>query len=210
MGKLENGAFGAITGKVAKLVSYKLRGQNVVRKNRTVKIKATATQLPVRERMRIVNDFLRPIKDFINLGFMFKAEGTVWNQYNVATSYTLLHAMVGEYPNISIDYSKVMVSAGKLKSATAPTVEKVEGALLIKWTYDAVADFSFRNDRAMILLSFPSGDEPIYFLSGSLRSEGMQSIALDPETITRRCDIYVSFFAEKRKSVSDSKHIYII
>jgi hypothetical protein len=72
-------------------------------------------QLARSQRMTIVNAFLKPIKSLINLGFRFEAEGSVKHQYNIATSYHMINAIVGQYPDIKIDYSKVMISIGDLK-----------------------------------------------------------------------------------------------
>ncbi|MEJ7558205.1 MAG: DUF6266 family protein [Pedobacter sp.] len=209
MGRLKNGASGAVTGKVGGVVTYELRGQTVARKVGTRKFKATANQLPCREGMRVVNAFLKPIKGLINLGFLFEAEGTTKNQYNVATSYILLNALKGKFPNISIDYDKVMISAGKLKPISNPSVSKSSQSIRLDWTYDSNTEFANRNDRTMILLIFSNGDEPIYFLSGSLRSEENQIIDLGPKSLSGSFHIYVCFFAEDRASVSDSKYLYI-
>ena len=208
MGKLLNGPFGAVTGKIGHLVSYELRGQNIVRKNRTVKVKSSVNQLPGQLRIRVLNVFLKPLKHFINLGFLFEVVGKTRHQYNEASSYILNYAMKGEYPDISIDFEKVKLSVGTLAPANFPTVIKMNESIVINWDYDDKLEFHWRNDRAMIALCFQNTKQPIYFLSGSLRSEKLQIIDLDSETIIKPCHVYVSFFAEDRKSVSDSTYMY--
>lgn len=208
MGKLLNGPYGAVSGKVGKLVSYELRGQNIIRKNRTGNIKATAKQLACRQSINVLTAFLKPIKHFVNLGFMFEAEGTIRHAYNEASSYILKNAITGEYPDIRIKYEKVKLSIGTLSSATSPSVNKLEEAIVINWGYDAKVDFHLRYDRAMILLYFAETKSAIYFLSGSMRSELKQVIDLGSVTIKEPCHIYLSFFSEDRKSVSDSTYLY--
>jgi hypothetical protein len=208
MGKSPNGPFGPTNGKIGKLVSYMLRGQSVTRAIGRTKKKRSVAQLAQTGRIKIVNAFLVPIKGFLNIGFMFEAEGSVLNQYNIATSYTMKNAIKGEYPNQSIDYSKAIVSAGKLKPVNELNVQEIDGKLECSWTYDRNADFAGRNDRTMIVLLFAASIEPIYFLSGSLRSEGKDVIDLGPNFPTDPCNIYLSFFAEDRQSVSNSQHFY--
>jgi hypothetical protein len=209
MGKSPLGPFGPTNGKIGKLVSYKLRGQFVTRTNGITKKKRSLLQLARSQRMTVVNAFLKPIKSLINLGFRFEAEGSVKHQYNIATSYHMINAMEGLYPDIKIDYSKVMISIGDLKPVNNLSVSRISQSLNVSWVYDSSVDFGIRNDRAVILLIFCDLDEPIYFLSGSLRSEGKQIIDLDSKTINGPCHVYVSFLAEDRESVSDSKYFYL-
>lgn len=207
MGKLDSGAFGLVSGKVGKLVSYNLNGQNIIRKNRTKESAANELQLASRQRMRIVNVFLKPIKGFINLGYLFAAQRTIWNPYNLATSNVLLNAITDDYPNISIDYSKVLVSKGDLKKAVSANAILNGDSLEITWIYDETKNFDNRNDRAMILIYFNDKIDPILILSGSLRSEKTQVIKLDSHLNATNLNIYLSFFAEDRMSVSDSTYL---
>lgn len=209
MGKLPTGAFGGMTGKVGKLVSYQLRGQNVVRRIGENKKPATIPQLAVRQRVSLMSGFLSQMKGVINLGYLFEAEGNVKHQQNLAIAYNVKNAMLGEYPDIYIDYTEVMTSSGKLPPASSPTALKIDNQIEIKWQYDNELDYAVRNDRAMIVLFFQEKNETIYFLSGSTRSEGTQLIRIPLDLIDQLCNIYLSFFAEDRLSVSDSKHIYV-
>lgn len=207
MGKLLTGAFGALTGKVGKLVSYELNGQNVIRRIGQVKSKPSQLQLASRKRFKVINSFLAPIQGFLNLGYLFAKQGTDKNQHNLASSYNLTHALAGKYPNITIDYSKVMVSSGTLEPALEPAVTKSNAQTTISWAYQENRDWAFRHDRAMILICYPSTNEAIYFLSGAQRKEGSQVIDLPTNLPNERTEFYLSFFAEDRLSVSESTWI---
>ena len=61
----------------------------------------------------------------------------------------------------------------------------------------------------MILLVFADRSDPIYLLSGSLRSEGHQIIDVGSQTLSQPFNLYVSFLAEDRDSVSDSQYLYV-
>ncbi|MEJ7557475.1 MAG: DUF6266 family protein [Pedobacter sp.] len=209
MGKSPLGAFGATTGKIGKLVTYLLRGQIVTRTIGKTKKKQSILQHASTLRLTTVNAFLKTIKGLINLGYRFEAEGSTSNPYNVATSYNMKNAIEGQYPNFKLDYSKVMISVGELKPVVNLSVLKNSQSLTVSWAYDSQADFSVRNDRAMILFVFSNSEEPIYFLSGSLRSEGNQIVDLGSKSLDGSCHVYVSFLAEDRESVSDSKYFYL-
>ena len=209
MGKSPLGAFGATNGKTGNLVTYILRGQIVTRTIGKTKKKQSISQIATTQRLTTVNEFLKTIKGLINLGFKFEAEGSTSNPYNVATSYNVKNAIKGQYPNFKIDYSQVMISVGNLKPVVNLSVSKNSQCLTVSWAYDSKADFCVRNDRAMILFVFDDSEEPIYFLSGSLRSEGNQIIDFGSKSLDGSCHVYVSFLAEDRESVSDSEYLYL-
>lgn len=204
MGKLLHGPFGTITGKVGKTVCYNLKGQPVIRQIGVSKKKSSEKQLASRQRFRVINKLLRPINGFINLGFMFEIIGTTHNQHNVATSNNMLQAIKGSYPDFEVEYSKVIVSKGKLPAARAATAIVTEVNITIGWEYDNNQDFSLRSDRLMALFFYPKTNSAIYFLSGAERSAGTQIFDIPAYESEGRPEIYISFFAEDRLSVSDS------
>ncbi|WP_157262405.1 DUF6266 family protein [Pedobacter sp. PACM 27299] len=67
--------------------------------------------------MSVTKGLLKPMADFINVSFKLEAEGTVKNPHNLATSYNKKHALTGQYPDIKVDYSKVILSKGSLEMA---------------------------------------------------------------------------------------------
>jgi hypothetical protein len=209
MGKSPNGAFGATNGKIGNLVSYKLRGQDVTRIAGQSTKERSLLQLARSQRLTVVNEFLKPIKGLINIGFKFEAQGSTKHQYNIATSYNMINAIKGEYPFLSMDYSKAKVSSGKLEPVSNLTADIDEEVLRLAWSYDKKTEFEVRNDRAIVLLVFADKINPIYLLSGSLRSEGSQIIEVGKETLNQPFHLYLSFLAEDRDSVSDSKYLYV-
>lgn len=209
MGKSPKGAFGATNGKIGNLVSYKLRGQDVTRMVGRSTKQQSILQLASTQRLTVVNAFLKPIKGLINIGFKFEAQRSTKHQYNIATSYNMINAIKGEYPFFSMDYSRAKVSSGNLKPVSNLTAEIDEEFLKLAWSYDKKTDFDFRYDRAMILLVFDDKSDPLYLLSGSLRSESSQIIEVGLQKLNQPFSLYLSFLAEDRDSVSDSKYLYV-
>ncbi|MEJ7560819.1 MAG: DUF6266 family protein [Pedobacter sp.] len=207
MGKLPQGPFGATTGKIGNIVSYVLKGETVFRRVGKTKKKRSAGQAASRQRFKLVNDLLHHITGFINLGFLFKMEGTPLNQHNIATSLNMRNAIKGSYPNFEIDYRKVVVSEGKLLAANSPTAIVTQHNVTINWDYVEERDFSFRNDRAMVLLIYPLKQSSIYYLSAAERSAGTQVFTIAADETNESPEIYISFLAEDRLSVSNSTWI---
>jgi hypothetical protein len=204
MGSLNNGPFSSFNGKIGNLVSYTLKGKNVVRTIGSLTKPPTPAQLANQMRMAVVNAFLKPITSFINSGFEFEVAGTTKNPYNEAVSYNKKHALQGDYPEISIDYSKALVSMGELSPALNAAIAIVPEGLEFTWDLYPAAPSRSKTDRTMLLLFFPDQAEAIYILSGAQRKERRDVVELSAEYLNRRIEAYIAFVAADRKSVSDS------
>ncbi|MNL07535.1 hypothetical protein D3C87_1282150 [compost metagenome] len=199
-----NGLFEGFNGKLGNLVSYNLKGKQVIRKiGRTTKTPTTA-QLAARQKIKITSAFLKPILPFINAGFEHEVAGTAQNPHNAATAYNFKHALQGDYPNISLDYSKALVSMGTLEPPLAPAVNLTGSLLTFTWAADADMDYSIKNDRTMTLVYCPELTKATYFFSGARRSTGTDAIELPPEYQNKELHCYIAFKAANGKSVSNS------
>lgn len=204
MARFDKGLFGGFSGRLGNVVAYTLKGKTILRTVGTSTKPPTLLQLTVRQKMTVVNEVLKPILGLINVGFALAVVNTDKNPYNEATSYNTKHAMMGEYPNIAIDYSKLLVSMGKLQPAIHPAVTLLPTGIEFTWEVTADMEWSIKNDRAMLLIYFLERKEPIYILSGAQRHTGKDFIQLPPNYQTLPIACYISFIADDRKSISDS------
>lgn len=206
MGKLVGGPFGMLHGRVGNLVAYVLKGQNVMRQIGRSEKPLTLARKANCEKMTVVNRFLQPALAFIQVGFRFEAAGTNRNAYNGAVSYNKMNALQGEYPNISMDYSKVLVSKGNLAVAKQAQIERTEEGLVFTWDTSDIP-IEQKNDRAMLLVSFPELGEVGYHPSGSKRSEGKDLLPIDWNCKDARMEAYISFVNPEGTKVSDSVYV---
>jgi len=210
MGTLNNGPFGHLHGRVGNLVSYTLKGKNVTRIIGKTSKAPTKGKLAQYQRMRVINKFQKPMLPYLNLGFAMEAEGTTSNAYNKAVSYNKTHALQGTYPDISMDYSKALVSKGPLPPARSAAYTKIADGLEITWQVPADQESRFLNNRAMIVVFFPEGtDHPdipdaVMELSGARRQECRDFISLTAEELGKPFEVYLAFIAADRFNVSDS------
>lgn len=138
MAIIRNGVNGSFSGKVGSVIGYEWKGIPVMRglpKKRTSP--PSEKELANRERMRIMQKFLQQSKDFLRLGFQLEAEERNMSAFNAAMSYNKKHAVGGSYPNLNVDYEKLLVSKGTLISPVNPSVVYTDGKLYFKW--DAAA-----------------------------------------------------------------------
>jgi hypothetical protein len=157
------------------------------------------------EKMTVVNGFLQPALPFFQLGFRFETAGTNRNAYNEAVSYNKMNALQGAYPDISIDYSKVLLSKGELPAAKQVQIEKTEHGIAFTWDTSDISS-QRRHDRTMLLVSFPELGLVSYHPSGSKRIEGKDLLYFDQGYKEEHMEVYISFVNAEGTQVSDSVH----
>jgi len=132
MAKLNNGILGPLIGKLANVVGYIRLGQPVVRmvpkKLKKKKIRTEAQQA-VNLRFKIVKSFISKVKTFVAVGFKLEVAGTTKIAENGAVSYNIKNAVIGEYPDLTLDFAKVMISKGHLPAPLNPIVEMQTGPI---------------------------------------------------------------------------------
>lgn len=175
---------------------------------RTTKAPTTA-QLAVQQKLTLTNAFLKPILPFINVGFELEVAGTDKNPHNAATAYHIKDALQGEYPDISLDYNKALVSMGTLAPAIAPAVYLTGHLLTFTWAVGLDMDWGIRNDRTMLLVYCPELAKATYFFSGARRSTGTDAIELPPEYEGKVLHCYIAFKAGNGKGISNSVYCHV-
>lgn len=203
MGKLIGGPFGMIRGRVGNLVGYVLNGENIMRKIGKSSKPLTPARKANCQKMTVVNQFLSPALDFLRSGFRLEVAGTNRNAYNEAVSYNKMNAIQGEYPNFSLDYSKVLISKGSLPVAEDVQIKRTEDGLMFTW--DTADTCSQRDhDRAMLMVFFPKDKTINYHLIGSKRAEGKDVLYIDPDHRNEHMEAYISFIRPDGTQISDS------
>lgn len=202
MAKAANGPLGSLNGKLNNLVFYTLNGQHICR---TIGDpgKPSINQLANRQAMSVTMRMVKSINDFISVSFDLEAQGTVRNAHNLATSYIKKKALKGEYPNLSVDYSKVELSHGTLQGATDLKLEKTETGVQISWNTEGRYD-----DIVMILLCHPLRRSATSRINASRRDAGTCFIKLEQDGILDEpIEAYICFRAANGKEISDSVYL---
>lgn len=163
-------------------------------------------QLASRQRMSVVNAFLKPIMPFINVGYAELAAADRVFPQNVAVSYLFNNALQGVYPSLAIDYAKVLVSRGSLAAAASAAVALEEAGLSFSWAYDPTVPLSLPSDELMVMAYFPGLGKAVFEIGGAVRSSGSGFLAL-PEALKGDMEVYMGFAAVDRTAMSDSVYL---
>jgi len=206
MGRLINGLFGGFHGRVGNLVGYTLKGKHVIRMIGKSNKPLTAARKANCEKMKVVNEILKPSIQAIRAGFRLAVVGTDKNEYNEAVSYNKKNALQGAYPNISLDYTKVLMSMGSLPVAVNPSISQNGREITFNWEISASPASEYHTDRAMLVIYFPDIKETCCNLIGSKRVEGKDVLVISHEHVNERMEAYISFMKDDGKKISNSAY----
>ncbi|WP_316753147.1 DUF6266 family protein [Pedobacter gandavensis] len=200
------GPFGHPSGKIGNTVFYMLKGQAVCRSNGKLG-KVSLKQKANRQEMSVTMELLKPLKDFINVSFKLESEGTVKNPHNLATSYNKKQALTGEYPNIKVDYNKVVLSRGTLEMATDLSVSKGRDGLNLTWD-PGISDNGGSDDILLVAVSHPAKKRASTFLNAGKREDGRCFIPLDKDWMMgQQMEVYLCFKSANEELISDSFYV---
>lgn len=205
MGKLNKGIFGGVTGKVGNLVGYTLNGKDVVRLIGKNDKPASLKQLASRQAVKVTGEFLNPVLSFINIGFAQEARDMGLYPHNMAFSYCRKNSLKGSYPNVEIDFSKVLFAKGNGLAPQNPAVAPVAEGL--KFTWDVARTWPEHTDRVMMLAYFPGLGKASFVRLGAARSAGVDLLVLEPELQNAYKEVYMAFVAEDLEEVSNSVYL---
>ncbi|HQS06276.1 MAG: hypothetical protein B7X86_07525 [Sphingobacteriales bacterium 17-39-43] len=174
MGTLIKGINGHISGKVGNVVGSSWRGINYVKSLPKTSLKPKSEkQLAQQAKFALAVRFMHPVKDLLNIGF--RQQHRPATGYNLAIKHTLTQAIIGQYPNYAIDYSKVQYSNGPLRRSEGVKLIGGTGCLVIIWHGDGFRFNSFGDDQVHILIYEPDTNT---YLQGPEGVQRMQEAAI--------------------------------
>jgi len=175
MARIKNSILIGMSGRIGNVVSCCRHGKYYLR---TLPVEVhqpdSEKQLTHRMRFALIQQFLKPIRKFIHLGFGAYAEGR--SALKAAMSYNLKHALSGSYPNLVIDYAKARVSHGNLPAASeAGMLQCGPDSLLVTWKNTEGVIGAKDTDSALILIYSAEAGYIDWYLGDGRRS-GRQSL----------------------------------
>lgn len=206
MGKINQGILGGFRGKVGNVIGGNWKGIDYMRvKPTSVANPKTPGQVGQRTKFSAILQLLQPMKDHIKIGYKnFAIKKT---EFNSAMSYNLNNAIVGEHPNISIDYSKVLVSRGKLAEARdASSSSNAIGQIQINWSDNSDESSANSNDKVFLLVYNKSKGESISIVSDIVRTAESLDLELPDSFHGDAVEVFLSFISDDENTVSDSKY----
>lgn len=191
-------------GKIGNTVIYDLNGQVVQREIGEYTDHPTVRQLQARHITRLIAAMLKPVNDFIDIGFKLETKGTALNANNVACSINRRRVIKGTYPNLEIDFSLALFSKGSLPVNDQVKVTSTIYGLNFSWDPALLLPGMKSTDQVMLIACCPEKRSAFWQLDGARRKDGSELLNLPRYRESILLHTYVTFIASNRGSISDS------
>lgn len=206
MGTIKKGIIGGFSGKVGPVTGSSWKGKPYM-KARPEKMTNPRSpgQLDHRGRFTAAIRFLSPMKKFLGAGFTEMAVDKT--AFNAAMAWNYRHAVMGAYPDFSIDYSRVLVSQGTLAGAWNPEVRASDGQIHFSWQNNADNMEVMDSDKALLLIYNAARQKTIFVMGGNTRDSGSQSVDLPDLFIGDVVHCYIAFQSSDETAASTSQWV---
>ncbi|HLN72208.1 MAG: DUF6266 family protein [Methylococcaceae bacterium] len=207
MASIQQGIMGGFSGKVGTVVGGNWNGVDYMRGRHTNPNDPKSTkQLDQRARFSTVLHFLKPLQEFLRVGFRNRTGRK--STFNAAVSVNMQNALKGVYPDYSIDYTKLKVSMGALPGALNPSViAGPAGELLFTWENNCDKLGAMANDKVVLLVYHPETQKSVSLLLGNSRMTGSQAFALPDGFGRENLQCYIAFRNISQTNISDSQYV---
>jgi hypothetical protein len=209
MGKLIQGINGPFTGKVGPAVGSSWMGINVIRSLPSRRTRPfTPGELAQQMKFKLLTAFLLRVMPLMNI--TFKNLAVRMTGFNKGYSYNIKNVFTGEYPNLSIDYSLVLLSRGDLPNAGSPSaISSLPNRLEFSWTDNTRQGKALQTDKAFVAAFCEEKNDWKYELNVADRSTGRYSLDLKVFS-GKSVHGYIGFLSSDGTEVSDSIYTGII
>ena len=203
MAEIPDGAYGAMRGKAGNLVGYVLHGKNFLRQKPSKRTGVTSdAELANRDKFRIVQSFVKPILEFVKVGF--KDYGTLTGGYKAAVSSVRMNAIEGKYPDQYVNPALVKVSGGDLDAPeTAEAFLEEDDVLRFTWSTTGGIPY----DQAMLLAYDPVLQQTFMQTAAAFRKDGTDTLQLRRTNKSAKYHIYLGFVAKDRSRQAHSLYL---
>lgn len=205
MAKINQGILGPFSGKVGEVIGSSWKGIPYIKARSTQFHDAKSPrQLTHRMKLQMAHGFARSVKHIIEIGF--RNVTGAQTPYNNAVSCLMKHALLGEYLDVGIAPSKVLISQGKLAGAEncSVSVEK-DDSVAFSWGEASYGGKANVEDQAILLAYNFTKQQGISKVVCRKDKKGSIKIPVMWKGDCIAC--YIFFASTENEEVSDSKHL---
>lgn len=207
MATFKKGILGGFQGRIGNVVGSTWKGREVMKiRPAVVSNPNTENQQKQRARFSLVGRFTQAHRNEIRIGF--RAYGKDMTSSNAAMSYNLSNAVTGEFPDLSIDFSKARISMGNLAPITGVSIVSDSPALVtLNWLDNSHAGNASESDQLIVSFTDQATGEVVYFPACASRSQATASITLPAEWSGRTAEVLLFLISLDGKTASSSREL---
>lgn len=162
-------------------------------------------QLIIQKKMALAAGLLSPARKILDETFTRK-EKRYSSGYGAAMSHLLQTGFTGEFPDLIIDYSKVLLSSGNLPRTRPEITALANLSLLLKWEPSDHRDFNGWNTAALIIYSQDRNDY-VLLRSQAQRRDGLATVKIPESFLNQTLHFYFFFEDIYSKKASCSQYL---
>lgn len=208
MAKILKGILGPFSGTVGPVVGSSWKDvvyMKAVSKKVGKRGNRSAAQVANQEKFRFVSEWLVPFHAYVSIGFLHLSK--VKSEINLAFSEVFHHAVVGVYPDFSVDYSKVVLSRGVLGGLVGSEMVLVApDRLRVSWS-DNPGRLAAWDDQVMLVVYCPELGITDGFVGGAKRADRACEFRFNEKMVGRVLQVYISVTSFNRKRIADSFYL---
>ena len=196
MAKYYSSTFGKISGRHGNAVAVVRKdGSTYLRLYAKAGNPRTDKQQAHRAKFALTSRSLAPFNP------IFKKTIGITNGISIARSYAFKNAIVGEYPNLSVDYSKLMFSFGTLEKLHNATIAINEAIMTVSWDFKKMYN-CHGNDRVSIVVFNKETNQSLHIEDVAMRSDRATKVQVNDSWAND--DLCVWAYATQGDKRSDS------
>jgi len=196
-----------LNGKKSGTVYYKLNDTLVARGIGKNNKEPSLKQKTARLATAVTSAFLNEVMPYVNIGFQAIGRMTKTNQQNQAFSYNRKNAVRGTYPDVVIDYTKVLLSIGNKPLPTELKAFVAEDWLIITWNTELTLPNAFWDDQVIIMAYFPQLKNSVFLSGGAKRYQGTEHVPLKGIKRGYALHVFFSIISNDRANISNSIYL---
>lgn len=215
MASIIKGILGEVSGLVGTVVGAVVRGIPTIRSRPRKSSKpAVLSQINQRSKFAIVNKFMSPIKEVLNIGF--QSVDKKMSPVNAAVQYALLNSVTGVSPNFALNYPSIVISKGTLPGSTSMAMNPVPDGRKLVFNWDQTLEelnptqqLERRLDRVTFLFYNVTKGKFLRYLQYADRDDNTLSLTIPLTFAGDTLHVYFFFSSPDGKLVSDSGYLGI-
>ncbi|MFZ4454840.1 MAG: DUF6266 family protein [Bacteroidales bacterium] len=206
MAKFNSTTFGTISGRHGSAVAATTKdGQSILRVYRAPANPKTEKQMIQRTKFGFVN------KELSNYQTLFKSTFKNSNGRSQAVALALANAVIGDYPNFAIDYSKLQIAAGRLDITAQISIAKTTGSnVKIDWDNTVDGSDSSNEDNVNFVFINTNSNVAILRENQTIRSASSATLELPAVWAGIELHCWIFFTAPDGSVSSNSQYISLL
>jgi len=206
MATYNKGILGPFSGKVGPVVGSSWKGIGYLRSNpRKIKKRDVSMKIEIqRAKFTLASVFVKAIASLLEITFP-EHKTKVAGRSNALAS-VLQQAITGDYPDLRIEYSKVLMASGSLSLTIDPSATSTApGVINFSWKDDTGYGNAKGADRPILIAFCESLKTCSFIVSDALRSA--ETASLPAQLFSgKEVHTWISFLSENGKDVANSTY----